>query len=157
MLCVKEGFKPGLPIRTFCGLELSTIGNRFSHKLTATPSIHKTQLAHLGETDAQVQVRSEVEHIAGGINHIVAALIGQYRMLRLERHTCAQLILLADKAQRHGCIVIVVSVFRILTQAIHRMLFVSGRQRPLTIPNPESPANHTSSCRSRYTCTGTDS
>ena len=27
MLCVKEGFKPGLPIRTFCGLELSTIGN----------------------------------------------------------------------------------------------------------------------------------
>ena len=109
-------------------LRIGVVHNRqqiLHTRLAATPAVCHTQLAHLGETDAQVQVRSEVEHIAGGINHIVAALIGQYRMLRLERHTCAQLILLADKAQRHGCIVVVVAVFRILTQTIHRMLFIS--------------------------------
>ena len=35
-------------------------------------------------------------------------------MLRLERHPRTQLILLTDEAQRHGRIVVVVSVLRIL-------------------------------------------
>jgi len=109
-------------------LRIGVVHNRqqiLHTRLAATPAVCYTQLAHFGETEAQVQVRSEVEHIAGGINHIVATFIGQHRMLRLKRHTCAQLILLADKAQGHGCIVVVVAIFRILTQTVHRMLFIS--------------------------------
>ena len=116
---------------------IRVVGNRqqvLHARLTAASTIHKTQLAHFRKTVTEINIRGKVEYVSGRINHIIPALIGQYRMLRLERHPRTQLILLTDEAQRHGRIVVVVSVLRIFAQAIHGMRLVSGRQRPVDVP-----------------------
>ena len=157
MLCVKEASSPDYRYAHSADWSCPQSATDSPYSVAATPAVCYTQLAHFGETEAQVQVRSEVEHIAGGINHIVATFIGQHRMLRLKRHTCAQLILLADKAQGHGCIVVVVSdIPHTYPDCPPHALHIPW-EAGLTIPNPESPANRTSSCHSHCTCTGTDS
>ena len=51
--------------------------------LTAAATIGQAQLTYLGEAVAEIQIRSEIGHVAGGIRHEITLTIGENGMLRL--------------------------------------------------------------------------
>ena len=103
--------------------------------LAASSAIGDTQLAYFGETHAEVDIRREIEHTAGAQCVNLTFLIRKFRVLRLERQTCVQLILRADEAQTDTGVMFVCLVFGILALVCVPMVKIVRRKRIAHFPS----------------------
>ena len=95
--------------------------------LTTAATVGQTQLAHFGEANAQVHVRSKVGYVAGGIRHVIILAIRELGVLRLHRSTQIELPDGANETQSDHRFVVEVLVLRIFTLLFILQLFITIR------------------------------